>query len=34
VLELSAAGPRIYGGSYDEYVASTGQAAPDMRSLA
>jgi len=31
VLELSTAGPRIYGGSYDEYVASTGHEAPGMR---
>ncbi|TMQ17760.1 MAG: ABC-F family ATP-binding cassette domain-containing protein [Deltaproteobacteria bacterium] len=31
VLELSAAGPRIYGGSYDEYVSSTGREAPGMR---
>ena len=31
VLELSGAGPRIYGGSYDEYVASTGREAPGMR---
>jgi ATPase subunit of ABC transporter with duplicated ATPase domains len=31
VLELSLAGPRIYGGSYDEYVASTGREAPGMR---
>ena len=32
VLELSTAGqPRIYGGSYDEYVASTGREAPGMR---
>jgi len=31
VLELSAAGPRIYGGTYDEYVASTGREAPGMR---
>jgi ATPase subunit of ABC transporter with duplicated ATPase domains len=31
VLELSAAGPRIYGGSYDEYVRSTGREAPGMR---
>jgi ATPase subunit of ABC transporter with duplicated ATPase domains len=31
VLELSAAGPRIYGGSYEEYVASTGREAPGMR---
>jgi ATPase subunit of ABC transporter with duplicated ATPase domains len=33
VLELSSAGPRIYGGSYDEYVASTGREAPGMRAL-
>ncbi len=33
VLELSAAGPRIYGGSYDEYVSSTGHEAPGMRAL-
>jgi hypothetical protein len=26
--------PRIYGGSYDEYVASTGREAPGMRPLA
>jgi len=31
VLELSIAGPRIYGGNYDEYVASTGREAPGMR---
>jgi ATPase subunit of ABC transporter with duplicated ATPase domains len=31
VLELSTAGPRVYGGSYDEYVASTGREAPGMR---
>ena len=31
VLELSSAGPRIYGGNYDEYVASTGREAPGMR---
>ncbi|HVK77951.1 MAG TPA: ABC-F family ATP-binding cassette domain-containing protein [Kofleriaceae bacterium] len=31
VVELSAAGPRVYGGSYDEYVASTGREAPGMR---
>jgi ATPase subunit of ABC transporter with duplicated ATPase domains len=31
VLELSSAGPRIYGGNYDEYVASTGHEAPGMR---
>ena len=34
VLELSSAGPRIYGGNYDEYVASTGREAPGMRPLA
>ncbi len=31
VLELSAAGPHLYGGSYEEYVASTGREAPGMR---
>ncbi|HUJ60183.1 MAG TPA: ABC-F family ATP-binding cassette domain-containing protein [Kofleriaceae bacterium] len=32
VLELAIGGaPRIYGGSYDEYVASTGREAPGMR---
>ncbi|MDX2094005.1 MAG: ABC-F family ATP-binding cassette domain-containing protein [Kofleriaceae bacterium] len=31
VLELSSAGPRIYGGTYDEYVTSTGREAPGMR---
>jgi ATPase subunit of ABC transporter with duplicated ATPase domains len=31
VLELSAAGPHLYGGNYDEYVASTGREAPGMR---
>ena len=31
VLELSSQGARIYGGSYDEYVASTGREAPGMR---
>jgi ATPase subunit of ABC transporter with duplicated ATPase domains len=34
VLELSAAGPRPYGGSYEEYVASTGREAPGMRAKA
>jgi ATPase subunit of ABC transporter with duplicated ATPase domains len=34
VLELSAAGPRIYGGSYEDYVASTGREAPGMRAQA
>ncbi len=33
VLELTSAGPRVYGGSYDEYVASTGHEAPGMRAL-
>jgi ATPase subunit of ABC transporter with duplicated ATPase domains len=31
VLELDADGPHVYGGSYDEYVASTGREAPGMR---
>jgi ATPase subunit of ABC transporter with duplicated ATPase domains len=31
VLELDASGPHVYGGSYDEYVASTGREAPGMR---
>ncbi len=31
VLELGPTGPRLYGGSYDEYVASTGREAPGMR---
>ncbi len=32
VLELTTSGePRIYGGSYDEYVSSTGREAPGMR---
>jgi ATPase subunit of ABC transporter with duplicated ATPase domains len=34
VLELSASGPHMYGGSYDEYVASTGHEAPGMRASA
>jgi ATPase subunit of ABC transporter with duplicated ATPase domains len=33
VLELSPAGPRVYGGSYDEYVSATGREAPGMRAL-
>jgi ATPase subunit of ABC transporter with duplicated ATPase domains len=31
VLELGPGGPRLYGGSYDEYVAATGREAPGMR---
>ena len=31
VLELTSAGPRIYPGTYDEYVTSTGREAPGMR---
>ena len=31
VLELSSAGPHLYGGPYDEYVAATGHEAPGMR---
>ncbi|AKU94370.1 ATP-binding protein of ABC transporter [Labilithrix luteola] len=31
VLELSKDGPRVYGGTYDEYVSSTGREAPGMR---
>jgi ATPase subunit of ABC transporter with duplicated ATPase domains len=31
VLELAPGHARIYGGSYDEYVASTGREAPGMR---
>lgn len=35
VLELTAGGaPRIYSGSYDEYVATTGREAPGMRQAA
>ncbi len=34
VLELTSAGPRAYGGSYEEYVASTGREAPGMRATA
>ena len=33
VLELSATGPHVYGGSYDEYVSSTGREAPGMRAV-
>jgi ATPase subunit of ABC transporter with duplicated ATPase domains len=31
VLELGPQGPRVYDGSYDEYVARTGREAPGMR---
>ncbi|MFN0247765.1 MAG: ABC-F family ATP-binding cassette domain-containing protein [Kofleriaceae bacterium] len=31
VLELTSAGPRVYGGTYEEYVSSTGREAPGMR---
>jgi ATPase subunit of ABC transporter with duplicated ATPase domains len=31
VLELTPEGPRLYGGGYDEYVATTGQEAPGLR---
>jgi ATPase subunit of ABC transporter with duplicated ATPase domains len=34
VLELTSAGPRVYPGTYDEYVSSTGREAPGMRALA
>jgi ATPase subunit of ABC transporter with duplicated ATPase domains len=33
VLELGPTGPRVYAGSYDEYVSSTGREAPGMRAL-
>ena len=33
VIELSSAGPHVYGGPYDEYVQSTGREAPGMRAL-
>ena len=33
ILEVGAE-PRVYPGSYDEYVASTGREAPGMRALA
>ena len=32
VLELDAAGPRVYPGGYSEYVAASGHEAPGMRS--
>ncbi len=31
VLELTAAGPHVYSGSYTEYVSTTGREAPGMR---
>jgi ATPase subunit of ABC transporter with duplicated ATPase domains len=31
VLELTAEGPRVYGGGYLEYVAESGQEAPGLR---
>lgn len=31
ILELSGEGPRVYGGSYAEYVRATGREAPGMR---
>ena len=31
VLELSAEGPRVYGGGYTEYVAESGHEAPGLR---
>ena len=31
VVELTPAGPKIYPGTYDEYVASTGREAPGLR---
>ena len=33
VLELSSAGPRIYHGTYGEYVSATGREAPGLRAL-
>jgi ATPase subunit of ABC transporter with duplicated ATPase domains len=33
VLELSPAGPHLYGGPYDEYVSATGHEAPGMRQI-
>ena len=32
VLELTAEGPRVYGGGYTEYVAQSGHEAPGLRS--
>jgi ATPase subunit of ABC transporter with duplicated ATPase domains len=33
ILELTPAGPHLYGGGYDEYVATTGREAPGMRQI-
>jgi ATPase subunit of ABC transporter with duplicated ATPase domains len=33
ILELSPKGPHVYGGSYDDYVATTGREAPGVRQL-
>ncbi|MFO0736953.1 MAG: ABC-F family ATP-binding cassette domain-containing protein [Labilithrix sp.] len=33
ILELTPEGPHVYGGPYDEYVASTGREAPGMRQI-
>ena len=33
VVELSPEGPRVYHGSYDEYVQMSGREAPGMRAL-
>jgi ATPase subunit of ABC transporter with duplicated ATPase domains len=33
VVELTAAGPRVYEGSYDEYVQATGREAPGLRAV-
>jgi ATPase subunit of ABC transporter with duplicated ATPase domains len=35
ILELSTDGtrPHLYGGNYDEYVATTGREAPGMRQV-
>jgi ATPase subunit of ABC transporter with duplicated ATPase domains len=31
ILELGPSGPRVYSGSYEEYVSATGREAPGMR---
>jgi ATPase subunit of ABC transporter with duplicated ATPase domains len=33
ILELTPKGPHLYGGGYDEYVATTGREAPGMRQI-